>query len=143
VHNRAPMLSGISLARRFGRVGVLAVLTLVVTLAGCGSATDDRPVQWSYVYPAIIEPSCATASCHSDIVRRSGVNLGDQDTAYSQLLTRHFVIQNADPAKAVTDSELIYLLNAQGARRMPPDFALPKDDIDLITKWIAAGAKQD
>jgi hypothetical protein len=138
VHNRAPMLSGISLARRFGRVGVLAVLALVVTLAGCGSATDDRPAQWSYVYPAIIEPSCATASCHSGIVARSGVDLGDQDTAYGQLVNRKFIIPSA-PA----DSEVMYLLRAQGARRMPPDFALPEVDIRKISEWIAAGAKQD
>jgi hypothetical protein len=38
------------------------------------------------------------------------------------------------------DSELLYLLRAQGARRMPPDFPLPTVDVDLIEEWIMGGA---
>jgi hypothetical protein len=117
------------------RVGVFAFLFGFASLAGCGDETDTRPAEWGYIYPAIIEPSCATASCHSDIVRRSGVNLGDIDTAYNQLHDRFFVIPNNS-----AQSEVISLMRAQGARRMPPDFALPETDIKLIAKWIDAGA---
>jgi hypothetical protein len=139
VHNPSPMHSGISLTWRFSRVVAFAgfaVLAASVALAGCGS-TDDRPPTWSYIYPAIIEPSCATASCHSDIVRRSGVDLGSKSVAYDQLTMRHFVIPTV-PA----DSEIVHLMRAEGARRMPPDFALPEVDIQLIEAWIMAGAKE-
>src|SRR6516162_6017594 len=88
------MFPGRSLARFFRRLGLVVVLvgSAAASLAGCGSADDTRPAQWSYIYPAIIQPSCATASCHSDFTRRSGVNFGYSDEAYFQLVCRHFVV---------------------------------------------------
>jgi hypothetical protein len=133
-------------------------------LAGCGSPDDQRPPQWSYIYPAIIQPSCATASCHSDLTQRSGVDLGDADLAINQLVCRHYVItcpavntmdmcnNNAlvtvPPAadcatRAVDDSQILRQMRAQGALRMPPDFALPNADIDLIAQWIQMGAQNN
>jgi hypothetical protein len=133
------MRPGNSLTWILRAVGVLAALAPLAMSAGCGGDNDDRPQQWSFIYPAIIEPSCATASCHSNYTREAGVNFGlSSDEAYYQLVARHFVI----PSDA-NDSELIYLLKADGAPRMPPDFALPEVDIDLISNWVAAGAKQN
>jgi len=83
-------------------------------------------------------PSCATASCHSDVARKAGVNLYDRDAGYKSLVDRHFVYPNKPEI-----SEVLFLLHAEGARRMPPDFPLPEDDIQLISNWIAAGAKND
>ncbi|HVX93671.1 MAG TPA: hypothetical protein VHK47_02080 [Polyangia bacterium] len=132
------MSSGNRLTRSLGAVGFLVALSTGILLSGCGSDTDDRPATWSYIYPAIIEPSCATASCHSNFTKRGGVNLGIEDEGWYQLVCRHFVIPtNPD------QSELSNLLNASGARRMPPDFALPKADIYKIQDWIAGGAKDD
>jgi hypothetical protein len=34
-------------------------------------------------------------------------------------------------------------MRANGARRMPPDFALPEADIQLIEAWITNNAPQD
>jgi hypothetical protein len=140
VHNPSPMHSGISLTWRLSRVvtcAVFVVLAASVGLAGCGSA-DNRPPTWSYIYPAIVEPSCATASCHSDIVRRSGVDLGSKGVAFDQLTLRHFVIKNVP-----NDSEVVHLMRAEGASRMPPDFALPEVDIQLFEQWITNGANND
>jgi hypothetical protein len=132
------MSSGNRLTRSLGAVGFLAVLSTGILLSGCGSETDDRPATWSYIYPAIIEPSCATASCHSNFTKRAGVNLGYEDEGWYQLICRHFV------APGVPDqSELLNLLNANGARRMPPDFALPAADIQVIRDWITSGAADD
>ncbi len=50
------------------------LLALVACLAGCGGA-DNRPAKWSYIAPAIIEPNCATVSCHSSVAQRAGVIL--------------------------------------------------------------------
>jgi hypothetical protein len=116
-------------------VSVGAVVASFV--AGCGG-TDDRPAKWSFISAAIVVPSCATASCHSDVARKAGVNLYDIDAGYTSLFTRHFVY----PGKPDM-SELMFLLRAEGARRMPPDFPLPEDDIALISKWITAGAAKD
>ena len=147
MHNLPPMRLGKFLTSVLGGVGVLAA-GVPAFLAGCGTAVDDRPVTWSYIYPAIIEPSCATASCHSDFTRRAGVNFGYKDEAYYQLFDRHFVSPPTppDPTCATSvpgDSELLYLLRAQGADRMPPDFPLPEADIATIQCWITAGAQQN
>lgn len=103
--------------------------------AGCGGQAETRPARWSYISAAIIQPNCATANCHSELSQRSGVKLDDMRTGYDQLLSRGFVT----PMKPES-SALIGLLNGAGTRRMPPDFALPDADIDLISAWIAAGA---
>jgi hypothetical protein len=130
------MGSGNSLTRFLAAVGVFAVLC--TSVSGCGSETDDRPAQWSYIYPAIIQPSCATASCHSDFTRRGGVNFGYADEAWFQLVCRHYAI----PGNSA-QSGVINLMNANGASRMPPDFALPATDIAKISQWIMAGATDD
>lgn len=117
---------------------VLLALGCAVVAAGCGSATDTRPAQWSYISTAIIQPSCATANCHSDLSQRSGMNLDDIRNGYYQLVGRYFVLQNRPE-----DSALMALLRGEGSRRMPPDFPLPEADIDLIGRWIEDGAPWD
>src|SRR3954447_12860339 len=112
----------------------IGICTLGV-LGGCGGTMDARPPKWSYISPAIIQPSCATASCHSTIADRAGVVLDDTKASRSLLLTRNFVIPG-DPAT----SEMVTLMRAVGSRRMPPDFALPEADIQLVERWIVAGA---
>jgi len=105
--------------------------------AGCGGP-DDRPARWSFIAPAIVEPSCATISCHSAVTGRAGVTLEPREVAWHTLVDRHFVIRD-QPAL----SEMVALLRAEGSRRMPPDFALPEVDIALIEHWIANGANDD
>ncbi|HEY4183812.1 MAG TPA: hypothetical protein VGP07_02035 [Polyangia bacterium] len=128
--SRAPSSVQVSFA------GVFVLLSGL--LAGCGGAADSRPDKWSFISPVIIQPSCATANCHSQLAERSGVALDTVYDGYAQLLNRHFVMPN-DP----TSSALVALLRGQGSRRMPPDFPLPEADIQLIEGWIAAGAQWD
>ena len=109
---------------------------------------ENRPAKWSYIAPAIIEPNCATVSCHSSVAQRAGVILEPAQKAYDILTGRHFVVtcpQSPDAGTtcmdmAVATSEILYLLRAQGSQRMPPDQALPEADIHLIQTWIADGA---
>jgi hypothetical protein len=118
-------------------------LVAVALLAGCGNGIDDRPAKWSFISAAIIEPSCATESCHSAATDRAGVDLSNRNTGYNSLVSRHFVVQCGTPPCDPKQSELVYLLRAQGAARMPPDFPLPEVDVQLIEAWIAAGAPND
>jgi hypothetical protein len=115
----------------------LRTLLFACVLAGCGGA-ENRPPNWSFIAPAIIEPSCATVSCHSAVAQRSGVVLDTRASAYNTLIVRHFVI----PFDKDT-SELVALLRAAGSQRMPPDFPLPEADIELIEEWITRGASND
>ena len=117
---------------------VVILLLASVAALGCGSQDDTRPARWSYISTAIVQPSCATANCHSVLSQRSGAQLDGIRTGYYQLIARNFVLPGR-PA----DSALMGLIEGQGSRRMPPDFPLPKDDINLISKWIANGAPWD
>jgi hypothetical protein len=138
VHNLPPMRPGNSLTWILRGVCVVVAFVALVPTGGCGGDTDDRPAKWSYIYPAIIQPSCATASCHSDFTRIAGVNFGYEDEGYYQLACRHFIAPTSPD-----DSEVLHLMRAQGAQRMPPDFALPEADIALISTWIAGGAPDE
>lgn len=124
--------------RRILRRAVLTLVPLGLFAAGCGGTADTRPATWSYISSAIVQPSCATANCHSKLAKRSGVVLDGTQDGWSQLVCRHFVV----PSMAA-DSAVIALMMGQGSMRMPPDFALPDEDIKLIANWINAGAAYD
>jgi hypothetical protein len=115
----------------------LSLLLASPLVAGCGGA-DNRPARWSFIAPAIVEPSCATISCHSTVTARAGVTLAPREVAYHTLVDRHFVIRGVPDV-----SEMVALLRAEGSPRMPPDFALPEVDIALIEQWITNGANDD
>src|SRR5947208_7486669 len=104
----------------------LAVLAAVAALlaAGCGGSTDDRPAKWSFLSATIMEPSCATVNCHSQISQRAGVDLHARDHGYYNLINGFYVIPNDANA-----SSLMYLLNASGSLPVPPDNPLPVRDI--------------
>jgi|SRR5262252_1814599 len=115
----------------------LGLLLATPLVAGCGGA-DNRPARWSFIAPAIIEPSCATISCHSTVTGRAGVTLEPREVAWHTVTDRHFVIPFHPEL-----SEMPALLRAEGSRRMPPDFPLPEVDIALIEQWITNGAHDD
>lgn len=139
-------------------VSALMLVSLTAAGAGCGSATDNRPATWSYVSTAILQPSCATANCHSALAQRAQVDLSTRAAGYHSLVDRHFVITPAAvtdggaaaveagvPAYLTDDqrverSQVINLMHAQGSLRMPPDMPLPETDIQLVEKWIRDGA---
>src|SRR4051812_34874884 len=71
--------------RRFAFL--VGVLVLGLVGAGCGGDNDPRPTTWSYISTAILEPSCATANCHSAIATRAGVDLSTRAAGYISLVT--------------------------------------------------------
>ena len=109
-------------------------LALVVALSACAGDPAERPATWSYLHAAIIAPSCATSSCHSDRAATAGVVLVDPDTAFQTLIDRQYVIPGDE------GSTLLLLLEGDERRRMPPDAPLPAADIDLVRTWIEQGA---
>lgn len=128
MHNRAMFLP---------RLAVLAAVAALLA-AGCGGETDDRPAKWSFISATIMEPSCATVNCHSQVSQRGGVDLHAREIGYYTLKNGFYVIPKDSDASSLT-----YLLNASGSLRMPPDNPLPAADIALIQKWIDDGAQND
>jgi hypothetical protein len=112
---------------------------------GCGGPQDDRPAQWSFISPTIIEPACATVNCHSAITHQGGVDLSNSTIGYQTLVGTKMVTGDAGMTYYVYPgypqySALITLFNAVGSIRMPPDNPLPEADIQLISRWISDGA---
>lgn len=130
--------------------GLVAVAALSFVLgAGCGSAKEDRPPQWSFISATIIEPSCATVNCHSAITHQGGVDLSNRQIGFETLVNT-MGSSTADGGgtfyvlpKYPEYSSLITLLNAVGSIRMPPDNPLPQADIELISSWISDGAQNN
>ena len=146
-----------------GSIAVFAALAGVG--AGCGNR-DARPAVWSYISPAILQPNCATVSCHSPAAAVAGLDFSDSDTGYASLTQLHVLVLNETDggsgcgiANGVSvcermmrplvvpydpnESRLVNMLRARNAPRMPPDRPLIEDDIRLIERWILDGAKKD
>lgn len=104
----------------------------------CGSDVDDRPATFSYIQAAILVPNCATSGCHSGQAQVGGVNFEERATSYVYLTLERFVLPGQ-----LHNSPLLKLLRGREIWKMPPDQALPEADIQLIERWILAGAKDD
>lgn len=145
----------------------LGAAALALSAAACGQV-DDRPADWSYISPAIMQPACASASCHSPAAAAAGLDFSTPERGYTSLTQLYVWIAVASDAGAppggvpcghvagtlvceepfrrlVTPydpagSRLVNLLRARDATRMPPDRPLTEPDIALIERWILNGA---
>ena len=135
--------------------------------SGCGDA-DPRPATWGYISPAILQPNCATTSCHGPAAAVSGLDFSTPERGYASLSSLWVWIPvppdaGVPPAGVpcstvdgtlvceerirplVTpydpaNSRLVNMLRARDAPRMPPDRPLTEPDIRLIERWISNGA---
>jgi hypothetical protein len=128
-------------------LGALALS--VVVLGGCGGE-ENRPAKWSYISPAIIQPNCATSSCHSKAAAVGGLDLSETDAGwkglFNQRVSRPMGVTMPRPlvtAGNPVQSRLMNMLLGVGAVLMPPDRPLAGADIELVEKWILEGAKND
>jgi hypothetical protein len=114
--------------------------SLFVLLCAC-SAADERPARLAYIQEAIFIPSCATSNCHSTLTRVAGLDLEGLTPGElrAELIFRTLVYAG-DPAASPL---LGWLRGDEGVPvRMPPDAPLPAADIELVERWIAAGAPE-
>jgi hypothetical protein len=136
---------------------LVSFLICVAALSGCGNAEDDREPVWGYISPAIIQPNCATASCHSKGAATAGLDLSTAENGYISLLQLRLAPRaptmpggppNEPPRQLVLpfnpdESRVVNMLWARGTRRMPPDRPLAQADIRLIEQWILNGAQNN
>ena len=121
-----------------------------LALVACDTV-DDRPDTWSYIHAAIIEPSCATANCHSAISRTAGIDLSDREQSYVFVVGRLCTTSMGLPVGPGNyafpfhpeRSPLLHLLRGDADRIMPPDTPLPDPEIELVERWILDGARCD
>lgn len=128
---------------------LLPFLVLAAVAVGCGGTEDAREPVWGYISPAIVQPNCATVSCHSRSAAVAGLDFSTAEAGLESL--RRLSLPGRDggaPRPLVTprnpdQSRLMNMLRAEGARRMPPDRPLADADIRLIERWILNGAEND
>lgn len=141
-----------------------ALLFLGVATSACGSY-DGRPAQWEYISPVILQPNCATASCHSRAAAVAGLDFSDPERGYISLTRLRYQIvdryargETCTPANETVvcrgsyrplimpynpaQSRLVHLLRQRTPPRMPPDRPLLEADIRLIEGWILLGAPE-
>ena len=131
----------------------LLVASVVVLLGGgCGAVEDERAPAWGYISPVIMQPNCATSSCHNTASAAAGLDFSSNERGYTSLLKLTLPQRGMPgmpkPRPMVTpfnpdQSRLVNMLRASGARRMPPDRPLAEADIVLIEQWILNGAPND
>jgi hypothetical protein len=144
----------------------LGPLPLALLLSLCASACksyDGRPVEWEYISPVILQPNCATASCHSRGAAVAGLDFSDADRGYVsltrlryQIVDRYATGETCSPSHETVicrggyrplvmpynpqQSRLLHILRKTTPPRMPPDRPLFEEDIKLIEGWILIGA---
>ena len=141
-----------------------ALAGALLLAAGC-TDVDNRPHAWGYISPIILQPNCATASCHSRETAVAGLDLSTPDRGYQSLMAQEVLVATSGGSPAAgcqqvgattfcprarplvtpydpDQSRLVNMLRARGAPRMPPDRPLPEPDITLIENWILDGARQ-
>ncbi len=128
----------------------LVALALLGVAGGCLDS-EPRPARWGYLHTAIILPACTTAACHSGMTAIAGVNLTGREGAYTILTGRICgePIKPQDPPRnyvtpfSAEYSTLIHQLRGEDRAVMPPDSRLPETEIELVERWIDAGAPCD
>ncbi len=152
---------------RVSKIGIhFALVISVLGWVACGSSTDERPTDWPYISAVILQPNCATVSCHSRAAALSGLDFSDPERGYTSLTRLRFQIvdphadgegcqasgsamlckRGARPLITPFDpggSRLVRLLRERASPRMPPDRPLFEADIRLIEAWILLGASKE
>jgi hypothetical protein len=139
-------------------------LTVFAFASGCSS--EGRSATWPYISAVIIQPNCATGSCHSPAAAAAGLDFSTPDKGYTSL-TGLWIWVN-DPTMAgqpgcghaagtivcekeyrplvtpydPSQSRLVNVLRGRDAPIMPPNRPLDEADIELIETWILNGAPQ-
>lgn len=108
-------------------------LTAALCLPACADV-DDRSTDIHYLHAAIIEPNCTTIGCHSEATEAGNYDMSTAEAACE-------VLGGLPPAN-IKD-----YLRGESTNpdypRMPPDVPLPEADIQLIERWLDAGAPCD
>jgi hypothetical protein len=125
---------------------------LAIAVVGCGAAGETRDATWGYISPALIQPNCATGSCHNSRSAVAGLDLSTVEDGWVSLVELMVPPDSAHPMGAPRplvvpfnpdQSRVVRMLRGDNAARMPPDRPFPLADIELIETWIRRGALFD
>jgi hypothetical protein len=104
--------------------GVLAS-ALILACAARGQQSAVQP---------LLKANCA--ACHNDSLKSSGLTMTSRETILAGG-KRGPAVKPGDPSESL----LLRAVEQFGDLKMPPGRKLPKEQIDVIRKWIAEGAR--
>ena len=100
------------------------------------SAQEEGPVDFSRDIKPLLHRHCA--ECHGGVKSKGGLSLVTKARAFGETKSGELAITPGHPEK----SELVARITSRDEdERMPPEEALSKTEIDLLTRWIAEGAR--
>ena len=120
-------------------LALLYFLLAAVPASAQAPAAAQKPVSFINDIAPILKENCF--ACHDSKKCKGKLNMTTYETFRKGGL-------NDDPVEpgSPRESRILILLTGKGKERMPPreaGEALPKDKIELITRWIKEGAKLD
>lgn len=147
----------------------LALVALATIVAGCGGGGDssssgtNQPLDATFtnVYANTVNPTnCGGPACHL-LASTTGFAIGAKSALYPDLVNKPASGPKCGPAKTgdagdggvlirvvpgQPDQSLLYLKLSHAAPcgdDMPVGLPLPDTKVDLVKRWILAGAKND
>jgi hypothetical protein len=130
-------------------IWMVAALAL---MAGCGpTPSQPQPATYDVVATRVFS-NCTTRSCHSEIGRKGNLIL-TPDQAYGMLVDQPAANSAAagrgkkrvvpgDPAASFLMQKLTSPAPDEGSRMPLSGEPLSSEDLDLLRRWIADGAKR-
>lgn len=135
------------------RIPMFIALALSLTLFACAeedNGNTNTASGFSKVYTEVIEPGC---SCHFNAGHVSGLFLGDEQSAYDNLVGVAGAgpsctgsgdrVVAGDPASSILYNKVIDDGTNRCGDRMPLGGALSADQQEVIRAWIAEGAPRN
>jgi hypothetical protein len=133
--------------RAFARGTLVAWLTLT---AACDDGEQtDAPPTFTEVHERVLQTGCVFVTCHKSGASAAGMMALDRDVAHANLVDvpaamapGKIRVVPGDPDASYVMEKLTNPMPTVG-EQMPPDAPLEQERIDLVRKWIEAGAADD
>ena len=119
--------------------------SMATVLGGCGPDAQSLS-KLSTIQSAIFTPKCATSGCHGSVGTQAGLNLS-QGQSHGALVNIPSTVVLGATRVVPGDPNASLLFQAVNGtapiQRMPVGSSLAQTDIDAISAWIEAGARDD
>ncbi|MCO4770114.1 MAG: hypothetical protein KDA24_08805 [Deltaproteobacteria bacterium] len=106
----------------------------------CAPLSQD--LSWSNVYSTVVVSSCASpgVSCHATEGSAGGLDLGDEETAWEQLVEPLDIAARIVPGDASCSDVMKRVHSDDANYQMPPSSPLSDPQSCMVQLWIDAGA---
>lgn len=112
---------------------VVVGLVLFTAVGGVGARQSAAPVDFVRDVQPILRERCV--GCHGPTLQQAGYRLDRRSSALGGVIRPNVIPGSSDSSRMY-----LRLLNTFAGPQMPPTGALPREEVDVIKRWIDAGA---